>query len=134
MGSQVFTAIAGVALIGAIAAMALTNPAQDRYEEYAINKLNESREIICPQTAKILGQNIPTHKECQAIIAANRPAIARSIATTTQRQNLFLFSIYRTDLSVNKVVPILPDRLIPGYHFETIGVFGNFFTYEIEER
>jgi hypothetical protein len=134
MGSQVFTAIAGVALIGAIAAMALTNPTEDKYEEYAINKLNESREILCPQTAKILGQTIPTHQECQALIAANRPALDLTIATTTQRQNLFLFSIYRTDLSANKVVPILPDRLIPGYHFETIGVFGNFFTYEIEER
>jgi hypothetical protein len=133
-GSQVVTAIAGVVLVGAIAAMALTNPGEDKYQDYAVAKLNDSRENLCPQTAKILGQVISTQKECQAFIAANRPAIARLIATTTERQNSILFSIYRTDLSVGKVVPLLPDLPIPAYHFETIGVFGNFFTYEIEER
>lgn len=112
--------------------MAITNPNSDRYADYGVERIKESQESICPQSVPILGGLV--REECQSFIKSNSDTIKQVILKTTDRQNLLLFSIYRTDLSLNKIIPNLPENVAPSYKIETIAAFGNFVTYEAEKN
>ncbi|MGB3205425.1 MAG: DUF4359 domain-containing protein [Crinalium sp.] len=132
-GLQAVSAIVGVALVGIGAAMALTNPNQDTYEEYAVEQLTRYlQKDICPKAPSILGVSLQS--QCNSIIQSNQPQIKQLISRTTQRQNFIIFSVYKTDLSAQTIVPFLPQNVLPEYHFETVGAFDNFYTYQAQER
>ena len=132
-GLQVLTAIAGVALVGVGAAMALTNPDQDTYEEYAVEQLTDYlQRDICPKAPSILGNSLQS--QCNSIIQSNQSQIKQLISKSTQRQNFILLSIYKTDLSISTIAPFLPANVLPGYHFETVGAIDNFYTYQARSR
>lgn len=119
------TSIAVIALAGLGAVMALTNPGQPEYEEYAVQRLSEYvKHEVCNQAPKIFG--ILLQRNCDQLIDSNRPAIQKIIATSTQRKNFIFFSIYSTDLSVSSS--------IPSYHFESVAVLENFYTYTAQKR
>jgi hypothetical protein len=118
--------------IGLGVVMVAMNPNSDRYADYAVAQIKDSQNSICPDDVPILGTSI--EKECKSLINNNSDGIKQVILQTTEQQNLLLFSIYKTDLSVNKLVPNLPSFVGPGYRFETIGVFGHFVTYQAESR
>jgi len=123
---QVITAIAGVALVGLGASMALTNPGQDAYEEYAIEQLTTYlKDEGCKQAPKAFGGDFLQH-QCKTLVDTGRPKIEQIISQTTQRQNFILFSIYRTNLEIGPFLPV--------YHFESLGVFQKFYIYYADQQ
>ena len=122
---HIVTAIGGVALAGLGVFMALTNPGQDAYEEYALEKLTTYlKDDACTQVPKPLGNLL--QRQCKTLVDTGRPQIQQIISKTTQRQNFILFSIYRTNLEIGPILPV--------YHFETVGVFEKFYVYQAQEQ
>jgi hypothetical protein len=111
-----------VAGIGAIAL--ITNPGEAGYRKYADDKIKtELKTKICTQVAEDLG--VWLEGQCHILISTASPFLADAISQQTQRQNFFLFSIYQGDLA-------LPAPL-PKYHVATIGIFGNYHTYQVKK-
>ena len=122
---KIITYIGAAALAGLGVAMAMTNPSPPVYEEYAQQRLTEYlKEDVCAQVPKAFESLL--QRNCTILVDSSRPQIQQIISESTERQNLIFFSIYRTDLSLN--------RLIPSYHFETVGAFHNFFIYTAEKQ
>lgn len=122
---RIITYIGAAALAGLGVAMAVTNPNQPAYEEYAVQRLTEYlKNDVCTKAPKALENFL--QRNCTVLIDSSRPQIQQIVSESTQRQNFILFSIYRTDLSVNP--------FIPSYHFETMGVVENFYTYAAEKQ
>jgi hypothetical protein len=115
--------IATTAVLGMT--MTTTNPKQAEYEEYALEKLTTYLKTdFCQKTPNFL-QNI-IQVNCNQLVDSANPQIKDIIAATTTRKNYIVFSIYTTDLKVN--------NLIPGYTFQTVGAFDNFYTYKAEKQ
>lgn len=112
-------------LAGFGAALALTNPAPKDYERFASTELNlYLKENFCKQASEDLGNF--AKRLCPSVVDTIRPQLQQIVKRNTKRQNFILFSIYSTDLS-------LPSPL-PGYYFETLGAFNNFYTYNVEKN
>jgi len=121
---QIVTAIGGAALVGLGAAMTVTNPDQDAYEEYAVETLTTYlKDEACPQAPKVFGDLVQRH--CKTVVDTGRPKIQQIISQTTQQQNFIFFSIYRTNLEIGPILPV--------YHFETVGVFQKFYIYQAQK-
>lgn len=122
---RITTITGGVILAGLGIAMAITNPGRNAYEAYAVEQLtNYLEREACTQAPQELGGLL--QRLCSSLVRTGQPQLQQLVAQNTERQNYFLFSIYRTDLSV--------ASFLPRYHFETVGAFQNFYTYEVEER
>lgn len=123
--SQIVAAIGATALAGLGVLMALTNPNRDTYETYAVEQLTTYlKDEACMQAPSLFGNLL--QRQCKTLVDSGRPQIKQIISKTTQQQNFVLFSIYRTDLSIGPV--------LPGYHFETLGIFQHFYIYQIQEQ
>jgi hypothetical protein len=121
---KIVAAIGGAAMVVLGAAMALTNPSQDTYEAYAVEQLTTYlKEEACMEVPSVFGNVL--QRQCKTFVDTGRPQIQQIIAQTTQRQNFIFFSIYRTNLAIGPVLPV--------YHFETLGVFQNFYVYQAEQ-
>ncbi|MCC5637770.1 DUF4359 domain-containing protein [Nostoc sp. CHAB 5844] len=114
------------ASIGVVSvAMSTTNPTVDEYEEYAVNRLTQYLKIdVCKKTSKLI-ENL-LNSSCEKLVDSTNPQIRELLVKTTERQNFLLFSIYRTDLTLG--------AWLPGYKFETVGAFHNFYTYSAEQQ
>jgi hypothetical protein len=122
---KVVTAIGGVALVGLGLVMALTNPGKDEYEQYAVEQLTTYlKDEACMEAPSVFGNFL--QRQCKSLVDTGRPQIEQIIAEKTQRQNLILFSIYRTNLEVGP--------FLPAYHFESLGVFQKFYIYQAEQQ
>jgi len=122
---KIITYIGAAALAGLGVAMALTNPSQRNYEEFAVQKLTEYlNKDVCTKAPKVFDNFL--QRNCSVLVDSSRPKMQQIIAETTQKQNFIFFSVYRTDLFINPV--------IPSYHFETIGAFQNFYVYSAERQ
>ena len=116
--------IAGILLIGLGAIAILTNPREQGYQKYASSTLNtQLKDKVCTEVAEELGAWL--EGQCHIIVNTASPYLSEVIARQTRRQNFLLFSIYQADLP-------LPSPL-PNYYVETIGIFGNFYTYKAEQ-
>ena len=124
----------GTAVVaGLLVSMAIANPNQSEYEEYAAQKLTEYlQQKACPQAPKVFGNSLKD--ECKSFVDSHPAEIKQIISQTTERYNFIVFSIYKTDLSISKVVPFLPANILPSYHFETLGVFQKFYLYQSEQQ
>ncbi len=115
-----------LAIAGVAGVMSFTNPDQNTYVNYAADRLtNEIQDAICkgPQLPQgKLWEDISklTSNTCKSGLstglAFQGSNIKDFIATSTERQNFVVFSIYTTK--------------VPGYNFKTIGAFGNLFTFQ----
>ena len=122
---RIITYIGAAALAGLGVVMAVTNPSQAAYEEYAVQRLTESlKKDACTKVPKAFEDLL--QRNCALLVDSSRPQMQQIIAQTTQRHNFIFFTVYRTDLAVNP--------FIPSYHFETLGVFQNFYTYAAEKQ
>ncbi|MBD0344086.1 MAG: DUF4359 domain-containing protein [Coleofasciculus sp. Co-bin14] len=122
---KIVAAIGGAAMVVLGVAMALTNPSQDTYEAYAVEQLTTYlKEEACMEVPSVFGNVL--QRQCKTFVDTGRPKIQQIIAQTTQRQNFIFFSIYRTNLTIGPVLPV--------YHFETLGVFQNFYIYQAEQQ
>jgi len=118
---NVVVMVGGVAMVGLGTVMAIANPEQPAYEQYATGQVNSYlKNTLCNQS--ILGNLI--QQPCNSLVETAKPQIQEIIVKNTQRQNFIFFSIYRTDLSLSKLVPFAPN-----YRIETVGAFHNFYTY-----
>ncbi|MBD2360758.1 MULTISPECIES: DUF4359 domain-containing protein [unclassified Anabaena] len=118
IGSIGFAAVLGVA-------MANTNPNQPAYEDYAVQKLTSYlKKDVCNSTTKLIEKLINTN--CDKLVSSANPQMRQILSATTERQDLILFSVYRTEFKVNS--------WIPSYRFETVGAFNNFYTYTAEQQ
>ncbi|MCX7596229.1 MAG: DUF4359 domain-containing protein [Fischerella sp.] len=125
--------VVGLAVLGV--AMVQTNPSQVEYEEYAVQKLTEYLKTnVCKQTPKFI-ENVMKFN-CKQVVVSTQPQIRELITESTERQNFILFSIYRTDLKLSSLLPALDSVLpsTPGYKFETLAAFNQFYTYKAEQR
>ncbi|WP_226577785.1 DUF4359 domain-containing protein [Microseira wollei] len=115
-------AIATLAGLGI--AMAITNPSQSDYEEYAIAQLTAYlKDNTCTQTLKD-GDNLIQHS-CTLLVDVGRPQLQKLIAEHTNQRGFIFFSIYRTELSISP--------LLPAYRFETVAALQKFYTYQIRK-
>ncbi len=113
------------ALIAVGVAMAVTNPSRAEYEEYATQRLSQYlKEQGCSKTPKLLDNLIKFN--CTKLIDSASPQIKQVVKASTEKQDFLLFSVYRTNLQINS--------LIPSYKFETVGAFDNFFTYKAQKE
>jgi len=119
-------ACAGVAaLIVLGVAMTATNPSRAEYEEYATERLSKYiKEQGCSKTPSFLDNIIKFN--CAKAIDSVNPQIKQIIKASTQKDDYVLFSVYRTNLQINS--------LIPSYKFETVGALDNFFTYKAQKE
>ncbi|MBF2005080.1 MAG: DUF4359 domain-containing protein [Chlorogloeopsis fritschii C42_A2020_084] len=129
-----YVGVVGLIVLGVV--MAKTNPTQVEYEEYAEQRLtNYLKTNVCKKTPKILENLIRFN--CKQIVDSARSQVRELIAENTERQDFVIFSIYRTNLSLNSVTPgVNLDALLsstPGYQFETLGAFDQFYTYKAEQ-
>jgi hypothetical protein len=126
--------ILGVTLVGLGGALAITNPDQSAYEDYATRQLtiylrDQSGEL-CRNTPDFLNEFLQGGDRCavlvEGLLTDNQDQIRQLISRQTQRQNYFFASVYKTDLEVHS--------LLPSYRFRTVGVFNNFFVYEADQE
>jgi Domain of unknown function (DUF4359) len=98
----------------------VTNPDRSAYENYAVERVGNLARDQCDRAATGLG--VLLQGPCRSAIEAYKPQVRSLLSATTSRQNLAIFSIYRSDISV------------PAVNFdgrvESIGIFNNFFTYK----
>jgi hypothetical protein len=114
----------GTIATGVCAIALITNPGEAGYRKYADEKIKtELKDTICTQVTEDLGAWLES--QCHILITTASPYLADAISQQTQRQNFYLFSIYQADLS-------LPAPL-PKYHVATIGIFGNYYTYQTKK-
>jgi hypothetical protein len=100
--------------------LGLTNPDRAAYETYAFEQIGNLARDQCDRAPAELG--IMVQGPCRAAVSAYLPQLRPLLSATTNRQNLLLFSIYRSDISV------------PAANFnariESIGILNRFFTYK----
>ena len=107
-----------------ILGLGVTNPNSNEYKTYAADKISrELKDNTCTQ----LDNSAESYliKSCQILVNSIEPHIETAISRNTKHSNWLIFSIYKTQLQVNS--------LIPEYCFTTIGIFDLFLTYQIEE-
>lgn len=113
--------------------MALTNPDQDAYDDFAVQQLSQYlKQDGCSKVPAILGNTL--EEQCIALIDQNQAQLKEFISTSTQRENFWVLSVYKTNLSASQLLPPIVSDSIPAYHFETIGVFQRFHVYKAEQR
>lgn len=123
-GLKIGVYLLGIMVIGLGVAMSLTNPNQTAYDKFATQQLTQYlKKNACSEAPKVLG--IFLGDECESLLDKNQDDIKTFISKHTERQNYLILSVYQTDLALQDFGPLLPS-----YHFETIGVFGNFYIYE----
>lgn len=119
--------VLGASLLGIGIATLITNPSPERYERYAAEKLSlYLQDNLCAQAGVL-------ESTCESALISNQTQIQNLIADNTDRQNFGFWSVYTTDLNPGELLPAVISGLLPAYHFETVGVFSSFYTYEAEE-
>jgi Domain of unknown function (DUF4359) len=123
--STIMTYVVGVGLVVLGVTMAKTNPSQAEYEEYAVQQLTKyAKSDVCKKIPKELKDLIKF--DCNKVVDSRSPQVRELVAATTERQDFIIFSIYRTDLKLNS--------LLPSYTFESVGAFESFYTYNAEQH
>jgi hypothetical protein len=121
--------LTGMALLGLGVAMAVTNPDQDVYDDYAAQQLTQYlKENVCAKS------NAALQSPCDSLLKDNQAQIKKLISNHTERQNFLVLSVYKTDLSIGKLLPSFLGGLLPSYHFETVGAFRSFHIYEAKRQ
>lgn len=117
--------VSAIAILTVATSMTITNPTQEDYDQYARDQLAEYlKENVCNDVPEELGEF--GKRQCRTLVDTGRIPIQQLVAANTERENYFLFSIYRTKFSD---LPFLPT-----YYFETVGVLQQFVVYQAEEQ
>jgi len=129
-GLQIAASVGSCLLVGLGTVMALTNPGQDAYEEYAVVQLgdylknNVCKQADVPQAFEGWGDFV--ENQCLSLVDVARPQIGKFVGSQTDRQNFVFFSTYTTELSLGGP--------FPSYRFETVAALGAFYTYESQKE
>ena len=113
----------GCALVGVGGALAVTNPRQEAYNDFATQAaIAYLKTEVCAKAPSAFG----LQAVCQSELESNQSKIRTIIVDGTQRQDFIVFSLYTTNLSIS------PD--LPSYHVESVGVLGRFVIYKTQKR
>jgi hypothetical protein len=127
-GIKVLLYVILMSVLGLGVAMFVTNPDQAKYDEYAAKQLSAyMKDNLCKKADGL-------EESCNNLLRDNEAEIKTFISEHTERENYGVVSLYKTDLSVDGFVPFFLRSFVPEYHFETVGVFGSFHTYESKEK
>lgn len=122
--------VIGLSVLGVI--MFKTNPSESKYQDYAVQQISDyANKNGCKKIPGLL-EKLTKSKisiKCEETLNQIKPQIRDAIASSTQRQDFFFFSIYRTEFDLGSLVPSLPL-----YKFESVGAFDNFYTYSAEKQ
>jgi hypothetical protein len=126
--------LTGMVLVGLGVAMAVTNPGEAAYKDYATRRLTQQLQ----------------EKECVKLDASYRDLcklldreqgqtlIRRLVETNTERQNYLFLSVYKTNFSTSDILPSFLSGLFSlpeiSYQTETVGLFSQFLTYRAEKQ
>jgi len=114
--------LGGVALAGLLAAMAITNPSQAAYNEFATRTLSSYLQREVCAAPKDIPELLDTlvSSGCSWLVASQQAKIEQYLAANTQRQNLIFLSLYTTDL--------------PTHRIKTVGILQKFFIFQGTEK
>ncbi|MFM9101206.1 MAG: DUF4359 domain-containing protein [Cyanobium sp.] len=101
----------------------MTNPGRDDFEPFAAEQLTKAavEELCDPSGLPVIARLMV--RDCPGLIRSQRPVLGKLALAATQRRNFLLFSLYRTDLGGQQV---LPDWRIPRYRATTLAAAGRF--------
>jgi len=123
--SQLLLGVLGLGVLGLAGVMAVTNPNEVAFGEFALEQVKTQG---CKEVPQLIRQ------QCPQFVQENRAQVKKLIVQSTERQNYGLFSLYRTNLSTRSIVPDLPVFLdVPAFQLETVGMMGKFYIYQAEE-
>ncbi len=135
MGLKTTALVGGVLVVGA--ASVLTNPSPDAYAAYGAAQLSAyANEEVCAEAPSVLGSDV-LRAQCQQAIATLQPQIQQLLIDRTEHQNFGVFSLYRTEINLQDLLPpelatLLATQInIPVYESGTAGVFNQFYTYHL---
>ena len=101
----------------------LTNPDESEFEPFAADQLvTVAVEELCGDNNLPLLARLVVH-DCPRLIQSQRALLGKLALSGSQRRNFGLFSLYRTDLGGQS---ILPNWSIPRYRALTLAVAGRF--------
>ena len=112
-------------MVGAGAALVVTNPSMADYQQHAGAQLVQlATEELCDR------QGLPMVlrlwiRDCPRLIAVQRGALTALAGQVTRRRSFGLFSVFTTQLGGQD---LLPSLRLPGYTVTTIGIGGQFLT------
>lgn len=108
----------------AVFALVWSNPSPKEFAAFSGDHLVEllTQEVCRGSTLPLL-LNLLT-SDCPALLRSQQPALASLAATRSQRLNLGLLSVYRTQLGGQQILRQWP---LPTYSVITLGAAGNFF-------
>ena len=117
------TAAAVLVVAGSSAALCVTNPTRDDYQDFAGDTLVElATEEICErQTLPMVLQLWIS--DCPRLIADQEPALALLADQFTRRWNLGIASVYVTTVGGQNLLPALR---LPRYSLTSLGLAGQF--------
>lgn len=123
--SQILLGVVGLSILGLATLMAVTNPDETAFGEFALEQVKSQG---CKEVPQII------RSQCPRFVQDNQAQVKKLIAQSTERQNYGLFSLYRTQISTRSIVPDLPVFLdLPAFQLETVGMLGRFYIYQAEE-
>ncbi|MBW4464447.1 MAG: DUF4359 domain-containing protein [Pegethrix bostrychoides GSE-TBD4-15B] len=126
--------LAGMALVGLGVAMAVTNPGEAAYRDYAARRLTQQL-----QENECVKLDASYRDLCKLLDREQgQTLLKRLVDDNTERQNYLLFSLYKTSFSTNDVLPSFLSGLLSlpeiSYQTESIGVFGQFQIYRVDKQ
>lgn len=126
--------LASMVLVGLGVAMAVTNPSEAAYKDYAARRLTQQlQEKECVKLDASFRDlcKLLDHQQGQALLR-------RLVEENTARQNYLFLSIYKTNFSTDNILPSFLSGLFSmpklSYQTETVGLFGQFQTYKAEKQ
>lgn len=124
--SKLVLGVLGLSVTGLAALLAMTNPGEVAFGEFALEQVQTQG---CKEAPQII------RSQCPRFVQDNQAEMKRLILKNTERQNYGLFSLYRTNLSARSIVPDLPIFLdLPAFQLETVGLMGKFYIYQAEKQ
>ncbi len=124
MASSKISGVMGIIIIGLGAIAFITNPGEKGYQKYAEATFKTRfKDKVCAQVMEDWG--VWLESQCHIVVNTASPYLTQIVSQQTERQNFLLFSIYQADLP-------LPSPF-PTYHLETVGILGNFYTYQAKK-
>ena len=126
-GRWTWAAAAGVAVV----ALAVTNPGTDDFEAFAGDQLVRaaSRELCGSGSLPLIARLVI--QDCPQLVASQRKVLGQLAAASSRRYNAGLFSIYKTELGGQT---LLPGLTIPRYRAVTLGGAGQLLVVQSSEE
>ncbi len=124
----------GLALfVSIIGVLFCTNPSIEKYQAFATAEAKDYLvDDACSHPLPFLGTSL--EDECVDFLKSERsnPIVQTMIARSSDRQNFGFFSLYRTHLDMETLLPDLPRGFLPSYQIDAIGLGNQFMVYKAQ--